>query len=92
MFGKVEDKANEVADTVEEAFGKATDAPEHQVCGAVRKYASQASYTARGVTESVKTQVESNVDWRSHCRSGRHRVRLPLRTQIALSYLNITDS
>lgn len=60
MFGKVEDKVNEVAGTVEEAFGKATDAPQHQVCGAARKYASQASYAARGVTESVKTQVESN--------------------------------
>ncbi len=29
MFGKVEDKANEVAGTLEEAFCKATDAPQH---------------------------------------------------------------
>ncbi len=41
MFGKAEDKANEAAGAVEEAFGKAVDSPEHQVRGAARKYASQ---------------------------------------------------
>ncbi len=34
MFGKAEDKANEAAGAVEEAFGKAVDSPEHQVRGA----------------------------------------------------------
>ncbi|MBS6086696.1 MAG: CsbD family protein [Serratia marcescens] len=60
MFGKAEDKANEAAGAVEEAFGKAVDSPEHQVRGAARKYASQASYAARDVADSVRTQVEAN--------------------------------
>ncbi|HEB0100443.1 TPA: CsbD family protein [Serratia marcescens] len=60
MFGKAEDKANEAAGTVEEAFGKAVDSPEHQVRGAARKYASQASYAARDAADSVRTQVEAN--------------------------------
>lgn len=29
MFGKAEDKANEAAGAVQEAFGKAVDSPEH---------------------------------------------------------------
>ena len=60
MFGKAEDKANEAAGAVEEAFGKAVDSPEHQVRGAARKYASQASYAARDAADSVRTQVEAN--------------------------------
>lgn len=59
MFGKAEDKANEAAGAVE-AFGKAVDSPEHQVRGAARKYASQASYAARDAADSVRTQVEAN--------------------------------
>ncbi|MGP2820963.1 glycine zipper domain-containing protein [Serratia marcescens] len=60
MFGKAEDKANEAAGAVEETFGKAVDSPEHQVRGAARKYASQASYAARDAADSVRTQVEAN--------------------------------
>ncbi|OKB68255.1 hypothetical protein BHU62_01930 [Serratia marcescens] len=60
MFGKAEDKANEAAGAVEEAFGKAVDSPEHQVRGAARKYASRASYAARDAADSVKNQVEAN--------------------------------
>jgi uncharacterized protein YjbJ (UPF0337 family) len=60
MFGKAEDKVNEAAGAVEEAFGKATDSPDHQVKGAARKYASQASYAARDAADTVRTQVESN--------------------------------
>ncbi len=56
MFGKAEDKANEAAGAVEEAFGKAVDSPEHQVRGAARKYASQASYAARDAADSVRTR------------------------------------
>ncbi|EPC5391489.1 CsbD family protein [Serratia liquefaciens] len=60
MFGKAEDKVNEAAGAVEEVFGKATDSPDHQVKGAARKYASQASYAARDAADTVRTQVESN--------------------------------
>lgn len=31
MFGKAEDKVNEAAGAVQEAFGEATDSPEHQI-------------------------------------------------------------
>ncbi|KAA8998053.1 DUF883 family protein [Affinibrenneria salicis] len=60
MFGKAEDKVKEAAGAAQESYGEATDSPEHQIKGAARKYASQASYAARDAADVVKSKVESN--------------------------------
>ncbi|AVJ17327.1 glycine zipper domain-containing protein [Serratia rhizosphaerae] len=60
MFGKAEDKAKEVAGAAQEAFGEATGSPEHEIKGAARKYASQASYAVRDGADVVRHRVESN--------------------------------
>ncbi|KFD18293.1 MULTISPECIES: CsbD family protein [Tatumella] len=57
MMGKVQDKAEELAGSAQEAFGDVTDSPEHSAKGAARKYASQASYAVRDAADTIKTQV-----------------------------------
>lgn len=47
MFGKVEDKAKEVAGEVQEKYGELTDNCGHQVKGAARKIAAQGGQAAR---------------------------------------------
>ncbi len=60
MFNQTEDKVKEVAGAAQEAFGDATDSPEHQAKGAARKYASQASYAAKDAVATAVDQVKEN--------------------------------
>lgn len=84
MFGKAEDKANEAAGAVEEAFGKAVDSPEHQVRGAARKYASQSQLCRpRRSGQRKNTGGSQPAGRRGRCGGGRHRFRLLAGTQIS---------
>ncbi|KAB7896466.1 DUF883 family protein [Rouxiella sp. S1S-2] len=60
MFNQAEDKVKQVAGAAQEAFGDATDSPEHQAKGAARKYASQASYAAKDAVSTAVDQVKEN--------------------------------
>jgi ElaB/YqjD/DUF883 family membrane-anchored ribosome-binding protein len=60
MFNQTQDKVKEVAGAAQEAFGDATDSPEHQAKGAARKYASQASYAAKDAVSTAVDQVKEN--------------------------------
>ncbi|WAT01961.1 glycine zipper domain-containing protein [Rouxiella chamberiensis] len=60
MFNQAQDKVKEVAGTAQEAFGDATNSPEHSAKGAAKKYASQASYAAKDAVATVGDQVKEN--------------------------------
>lgn len=57
MAGKFQDKAEELVGSAQQAYGEATDSPEHTAHGAARKYASQASYAVRDAADTIKQQV-----------------------------------
>ncbi|MCC3704846.1 CsbD family protein [Rouxiella badensis] len=60
MFGKIEDKANEVAGKAEEKYGEFTDDYVHQVKGAAQKVVSQSSQAAQDAANVVRDRVEGN--------------------------------
>ncbi|BDH45820.1 hypothetical protein TUM12370_18640 [Salmonella enterica subsp. enterica serovar Choleraesuis] len=60
MFGKTQDKLNQAAGAVEQAFGESTGNVRQQIQGASRKYASQACDTSRDLANGLCSQVKAN--------------------------------
>ncbi|MEE9689260.1 CsbD family protein [Enterobacter sp. HK169] len=51
---KAKNKFDELAGSAQQQFGEFVDSPKHQVKGAARKYAAQASGAVSDVTEAVR--------------------------------------
>lgn len=54
LADKVGNKVNEFAGEAQQQFGDAADSPKHQLKGAARKYAAQASDAVSEVSERVR--------------------------------------
>ncbi|MEN0614942.1 DUF883 family protein [Klebsiella indica] len=54
LVDKVDNKVNEFAGEAQQQFGHVVDSPRHQLKGAARKYAAQASDAVSEVSERVK--------------------------------------
>ncbi|VUS80149.1 DUF883 family protein [Klebsiella huaxiensis] len=54
LADKVGNKVNEIAGEAQQQFGDEVDSPKHQLKGAARKYAAQASDAVSDVSERVK--------------------------------------
>jgi len=51
---KAKNKVDELAGSAQQQFGEFVDSPKHQVKGAAKKYAAQASDAVSDVTEAVR--------------------------------------
>lgn len=59
MFGKAEDKVNEVAGEAQEKYGELTDDYGHQVKGVARKVTAQSTQAVHEAAEVVRNNVEN---------------------------------
>lgn len=58
---KAKNKLDELAGSAQEQFGDFVDSPKHQVKGAAKKYAAQASDAVSEVTEAVRNNPLSGL-------------------------------
>ncbi|WP_432226507.1 CsbD family protein [Enterobacter wuhouensis] len=58
---KAKNKLDELAGSAQQQFGDYVDSPKHQVKGAARKYAAQASDAVSDVTEAVRNNPLSGL-------------------------------
>lgn len=58
---KAKNKLDELAGSAQQQFGDIVDSPKHQVKGAAKKYAAQASDVVSDVTDSVRNNPLTGV-------------------------------